>query len=183
MSDFSLRTYCQDPNFTSDDVTAPRRHLCAQVGLQRFTNRERSCRRFITVGLDLAKNVFQVHGAGSAGRATLRMKLRQAQVPEFFSQLPPCVVAMERPVAAPILGGARSASRATDAEALRGGYATHDALCPREERRDPKGGGDRLSRARTFDPVAQSSGSGGFPRATQAESSPRPPKGLASDGI
>ena len=49
----------------------------------------------ITVGLDLAKNVFQVHGADGAGRAVLRKKIRRAQVLEFFSQLPSCVVAME----------------------------------------------------------------------------------------
>ncbi len=49
----------------------------------------------ITVGLDLAKNVFQVHGADGAGRAVLRKKLRRGQVLEFFSQLPPCVIAME----------------------------------------------------------------------------------------
>ncbi|MGB3408197.1 MAG: IS110 family transposase [Jannaschia sp.] len=49
----------------------------------------------ITVGLDLAKNVFQVHGADGSGRAVLRKKLRRAQVLEFFSQLPTCVVAME----------------------------------------------------------------------------------------
>ena len=49
----------------------------------------------ITVGLDLAKNVFQVHGADGVGRAVLRKKLRRAQVLEFFSQLPSCVVAME----------------------------------------------------------------------------------------
>lgn len=34
----------------------------------------------ITVGLDLAKNVFQVHGAEAAGRAVLRQKLRRDQV-------------------------------------------------------------------------------------------------------
>jgi transposase len=49
----------------------------------------------ITVGLDLAKNVFQVHGADSTGRAVLRKKLRRAKVLEFFNQLPRCVVAME----------------------------------------------------------------------------------------
>ena len=49
----------------------------------------------ITVGLDLAKNVFQVHGADGAGRAVLRKKIRRTQVLEFFSQLPSCVVAME----------------------------------------------------------------------------------------
>jgi len=49
----------------------------------------------ITVGLDHAKNVFQVHGADSAGGAVLRKKIRRAQVLAFFYQLPPCVVAME----------------------------------------------------------------------------------------
>ena len=48
-----------------------------------------------TVGLDLAKMVFQVHGADVSGRATLRTRLRRAKVLEFFAQLPPCVVAME----------------------------------------------------------------------------------------
>src|SRR5690606_8760181 len=49
----------------------------------------------ITVGLDLAKNVFQVHGADATGRAVLRKKLRRDQVLAFFGQLPACVVAME----------------------------------------------------------------------------------------
>jgi transposase len=49
----------------------------------------------ITVGLDLAKNVFQVHGADGTGHAVLRKRLRRTQVLEFFSQLPSCVVAME----------------------------------------------------------------------------------------
>ncbi len=49
----------------------------------------------ITVGLDLTKNVFQVHGADGAGRAVLRKTLRRTQVLVFFSQLPRCIVAME----------------------------------------------------------------------------------------
>ena len=48
-----------------------------------------------TVGLDLAKNVFQAHGADVSGQAVLRKKLRRDQVLSFFSQLQPCVVAME----------------------------------------------------------------------------------------
>ena len=48
-----------------------------------------------TLGLDLAKNVFQAHGADASGRAVLRKKLRRDQVLAFFSQLPRCVVAME----------------------------------------------------------------------------------------
>ncbi|MDP2739844.1 MAG: IS110 family transposase, partial [Pseudorhodobacter sp.] len=42
-----------------------------------------------TVGLDLAKNVFQAHGADASGRAVLRKKLRRDQVLAFFSQLQP----------------------------------------------------------------------------------------------
>ncbi len=49
----------------------------------------------ITVGLDLAKNVFQAHGADASGRAVVRKKLRRDQVLAFFGQLQPCVVAME----------------------------------------------------------------------------------------
>ena len=49
----------------------------------------------IAVGLDLAKNVFQVHGADGAGQAVLRKKLRRTQVLAFFEELSPCVVAME----------------------------------------------------------------------------------------
>jgi transposase len=47
------------------------------------------------IGLDLAKHVFQVHGADASGRVVLRKKLRRAQVLEFFGHQPRCVVAME----------------------------------------------------------------------------------------
>lgn len=49
----------------------------------------------ITVGLDLAKSVFQVHCVDASGRAVLKRKLRRSQVEEFFSKLSPCIVAME----------------------------------------------------------------------------------------
>ncbi|RWR25349.1 transposase [Sinirhodobacter populi] len=49
----------------------------------------------ITVGLDLAKNVFQAHGADATGRGILRKRLKQDHVLELFSRLSPCVIAME----------------------------------------------------------------------------------------
>jgi transposase len=49
----------------------------------------------ITVGLDLAKNVFQVHGVDMQGAVVLRRKLRRAQVLTFFAGLEPCLVGME----------------------------------------------------------------------------------------
>jgi transposase len=48
-----------------------------------------------TIGLDLAKNVFQAHGADASGAVIFRKKLRRAQVLEFFATQPACTVAME----------------------------------------------------------------------------------------
>jgi transposase len=48
-----------------------------------------------TVGLDLAKNVFQVHAISSTGEVVVRRALRRAQVLPFFSKLAPCLVGME----------------------------------------------------------------------------------------
>ncbi|TCP30997.1 transposase [Sphingomonas sp. BK235] len=48
-----------------------------------------------TIGLDLAKNVFQVHGVDAEGRVVVRKTLRRAQVLPFFEKLPPCLVGME----------------------------------------------------------------------------------------
>lgn len=49
----------------------------------------------ITVGVDLAKIVFQAYGADVSWRAVLRKKLRQDHVLAFFGQLRRCVVAIE----------------------------------------------------------------------------------------
>ena len=48
-----------------------------------------------TIGLDIAKQVFQVHGADKAGRTIVRRKLRRSEVARFFSEQPPCVVGIE----------------------------------------------------------------------------------------
>ena len=44
--------------------------------------------KITTVGIDLAKNVFQVHGIDERGKAVLRKQLRRAQVAVFFANLP-----------------------------------------------------------------------------------------------
>ncbi|NIP18358.1 MAG: IS110 family transposase [Xanthomonadales bacterium] len=48
-----------------------------------------------TIGLDLAKNVFQVHGVDGSGQAVVRRQLRRGQVLPFFRKLAPCLVGME----------------------------------------------------------------------------------------
>ena len=47
------------------------------------------------IGLDLAKRVFQAHGATADGKVAFRKKLSRGQVLAFFADMPPCVVAME----------------------------------------------------------------------------------------
>ena len=48
-----------------------------------------------TIGLDLAKHVFQVHGIDAEGTTVLRKRLRRGQVLAFFSRIPRCVVGLE----------------------------------------------------------------------------------------
>jgi transposase len=48
-----------------------------------------------TIGLDLAKRVFQVHGIDGSGTVVIRRSLRRAQVLAFFAKLPRCLVGME----------------------------------------------------------------------------------------
>ena len=48
-----------------------------------------------TIGIDLAKNVFQIRGVDAAGSVVVRRKLRRGQVLAFFANLEPCLVGME----------------------------------------------------------------------------------------
>ena len=47
------------------------------------------------IGLDLAKNVFQVHGVDGSGNVVLQRQLRRSAVEKFFAKLSPCRVGME----------------------------------------------------------------------------------------
>ena len=104
-----------------------------------------------TVGLDLAKNVFQVHAINSAGEVVVKKTLRRVQMRRFFEQLDPCLVGIEacgtshywaREITQ--LGHEvrlmppsyvkpyvkRGKTDAGDAEGdLRGGETSHDAVC------------------------------------------------------
>jgi transposase len=48
-----------------------------------------------TIGLDIAKNVFQVHAIDGAEKVVVRRQLRRGQVMRFFQELPPCLVGLE----------------------------------------------------------------------------------------
>tara|TARA_E500000305_G_C3995151_1_gene224160 strand:- start:279 stop:1307 length:1029 start_codon:yes stop_codon:yes gene_type:complete len=49
----------------------------------------------VTIGLDIAKSVFQVHGVNSNGDAVLRRQLKRARMLPFFAKLPPCLIGIE----------------------------------------------------------------------------------------
>jgi transposase len=92
------------------------------------------------IGLDIAKNVFQVHGIDAAEKVIVRKRLRRSQVLEFFKALPPCLVGMEACATAHYwareltkLGHQVRLMPAKDVKAyvnLRGGAAADHALCP-----------------------------------------------------
>ena len=129
----------------------------------------------ITIGLDLAKSVFQAHGADETGAVVFRKKLRRGQVLAFFAGQPRCLVAMEACAGAHYWAreiGAlghetrlippayvkpfvkrRRTTWPTRSD-LRGGPAADDAVRHAEERRDA-GGGDGVPGAR---PVGCASG-------------------------
>jgi len=50
-----------------------------------------------TVGLDLAKNVFQLHGVDKKGKTVLTKKLTRNKVLPFFANMAPCLIGMEFP--------------------------------------------------------------------------------------
>jgi transposase len=59
------------------------------------TEEEEPAMNITTIGLDIAKNVFQVHGVDPYGRVVVRKKLRRAEVLSFFANLPICLIGLE----------------------------------------------------------------------------------------
>ena len=57
--------------------------------------REPSTMQITTLGIDLAKSVFQLHGVDADGNAVLRKKLRRSAVLDFLRDMPPCLIGME----------------------------------------------------------------------------------------
>jgi hypothetical protein len=103
-----------------------------------------------TIGLDIAKSVFQIHGVDRDGEVAIRKRVSRAKLLEFFAGLPPCVIGIEACPTAHhwsrkllALGHTvrlmppsyvkaylkRSKNDANDAGNLRGGDTAVDALC------------------------------------------------------
>src|SRR5258708_32133947 len=69
--------------------------MCQTGDVDSTRRREPSMGEISMIGLDLAKNVFQVHGVDASGAVVVRRQLRRGQVEKFFAQLPACTVGLE----------------------------------------------------------------------------------------
>jgi transposase len=59
-------------------------------------------RTITTIGLDIAKSVFQAHGVDAAGEVVIRRQLKRRSVLAFFQKLPPCLVGIEACTSSPV---------------------------------------------------------------------------------
>jgi transposase len=85
------------PAFDAVDGSPPR-HVSAIeaiAGGAVAVSGELSMRTITTVGVDIAKSVFQVHGVDAASQVVIRRQLRRRQVLPFFQRLPACLVGIE----------------------------------------------------------------------------------------
>ncbi len=48
-----------------------------------------------TIGIDLAKEVFQIHGVDEHGKRLFNKQLKRSQIASFFANIPPCLIGME----------------------------------------------------------------------------------------
>jgi transposase len=76
-------------------MDASRGIVGAKVEVGDNPRREASEMQVTTIGLDIAKNVFQVHGVDAQGRVMLRKRLARGQVLAFFANLPRCLLGLE----------------------------------------------------------------------------------------
>jgi len=81
-----------EPDGVDGPLTAS---MCQSWVVSNANGREPSMSEVTTIGLDLAKTVFQVHGVDAEGTVMVRRSLRRAQVLAYFAKLPPCLVGME----------------------------------------------------------------------------------------
>lgn len=63
--------------------------MCQDVVVAKRHLRRSPIEQITTIGLDIAKHVFQVHGIDAAGKVLIRRKLRRGEVLEFFGKLKP----------------------------------------------------------------------------------------------
>src|ERR1700693_6296108 len=83
--------------FDAVDGSSTRHVSAMEVGAVKAPTIRRSqvMQTITTIGLDIAKSVFQVHGVGADGQVVVRRQLKRRYVLAFFENLPPCLVGIE----------------------------------------------------------------------------------------
>jgi transposase len=81
-----------EPDGVDGPLTAS---VCQSWVVDNANGREPSMTEVTTIGLDLAKTIFQVHGVNASGAVTMRRAMRRSRVLAFFGKLPPCLVGIE----------------------------------------------------------------------------------------
>jgi hypothetical protein len=85
---------------------APAASRCAGLEeSQTFTQKEESEMKLARIGLDLAKNVFQIHGVDRTERVVVRRASSRNQLVRYFEKLAPCLIGMEACASAHHRGG------------------------------------------------------------------------------
>jgi hypothetical protein len=88
--------YVNSRDAPTDGVDGPLTALGVKmVVVKDHQQREPSMGDIATIGLDLAKNVFQVHAVDAAGNVVVRKRLRRGQVLVFFAGIPSCLVGLK----------------------------------------------------------------------------------------
>jgi hypothetical protein len=79
------------------DARYPKRYQCAKVVVQLspLNKRGASDMKITTIGVGLAKEVFQIHDVDEHGKTMLRKQLRRNKMTKFFANLEPCLISME----------------------------------------------------------------------------------------
>src|SRR5215475_12231714 len=87
----------------------PTASMCQGDGVE-LPPKEASMEQVTMIGLDIAKHVFQVHGADGAGHVLFRKRITRVKLLGFLAAQDPCVVAMEACASARTTGRVRSRS-------------------------------------------------------------------------
>lgn len=77
------------------DGLRSRHRMCQSVAVESHIEGEPSMEKITTIGLDIAKHLFQVHAINDTGAVVARRKLRRDDVVGFFKTLPPCLIGIE----------------------------------------------------------------------------------------
>ena len=79
-----------------DGRPLPKRHRCAKVEVSTDHDIEGGViMKITTIGIDLAKDAFQVHGIGEQGEVRVKRQLKRREMMEFFTRIEPCLIGME----------------------------------------------------------------------------------------